>query len=153
MKQQAFTLVELIVVITILAILGTIGFVSLSGYTLQARDSTRLTDVATLTRSLEIVRGKGYPLPLPDAAVVLSASGVSIGYQGYMGSGALKSIGVGGSIADPLDDSLYTYSVNTLQNKYQLVGFSESSGVAYIPTPSVSVAYATDYSSRSVVTQ
>jgi len=40
---QAFTLVELIVVITILAILGTIGFISLQGYAVVARDTTRIT--------------------------------------------------------------------------------------------------------------
>lgn len=34
-----FTLVELIVVITILAILATIGFLALSGYTQDAKDS------------------------------------------------------------------------------------------------------------------
>jgi len=40
-KKKAFTLVELIVVITILTILGTIAFISLQGYSRDARDSTR----------------------------------------------------------------------------------------------------------------
>ncbi len=39
---KAFTLVELIVVITILAILSTIGFVSYSWFSSKARDSSRL---------------------------------------------------------------------------------------------------------------
>ncbi|MDD2745812.1 MAG: prepilin-type N-terminal cleavage/methylation domain-containing protein, partial [Candidatus Gracilibacteria bacterium] len=41
-----FTLIELIVVITILAILGTIGFLSIGGYSSKARDSARISDVA-----------------------------------------------------------------------------------------------------------
>ncbi|MGB2110634.1 MAG: type IV pilin protein [Patescibacteria group bacterium] len=36
--KKAFTLVELIVVITILAVLATIGFISMSGYTQSARN-------------------------------------------------------------------------------------------------------------------
>ena len=57
--KKAFTLVELIVVITILAILGTIAFISLNGYSAQARDSKRLTDVnqATSKINIELVRG------------------------------------------------------------------------------------------------
>lgn len=59
MSKKAFTLVELIVVITILAILGTIAFISLQGYSAQARDSKRITDVSSLISkvNVEVVRG------------------------------------------------------------------------------------------------
>ena len=46
--KRAFTLVELIVVITILAILWTIAFISLQWYSKDARDSTRITDIGNL---------------------------------------------------------------------------------------------------------
>lgn len=57
--KKAFTLVELIVVITILAVLGTIAFVSLQGYSGEARDSKRLSDVNNLHKavSTELARG------------------------------------------------------------------------------------------------
>lgn len=45
-----FTLVELVVVITVLAILATVGFVSLQGYTVDARDGSRLTVLGSLER-------------------------------------------------------------------------------------------------------
>ncbi len=44
-KRQWFTLVELIVVITILAILGTIAFVSLQGYSADARNTKRTSNI------------------------------------------------------------------------------------------------------------
>jgi prepilin-type N-terminal cleavage/methylation domain-containing protein len=53
-NKQAFTLVELIVVITILAILWTIAFISLQWYSSQARDSKRLSDVQNIKKSLEL---------------------------------------------------------------------------------------------------
>ncbi len=47
-----FTLVELIVVITILAILATVGFLSLQGYTKDARNSTTRANLQTISANL-----------------------------------------------------------------------------------------------------
>ena len=54
-KTKAFTLVELIVVITILAILWTIAFISLQWYSERSRDSVRVTDMKTMKNSLELL--------------------------------------------------------------------------------------------------
>ncbi|MDD3145348.1 MAG: type II secretion system protein [Candidatus Gracilibacteria bacterium] len=64
MKKQknAFTLVELIVVITILAILGTIAFINLQGYSMGARDSKRVSDISNIQKKIGIEMGKGTPL-------------------------------------------------------------------------------------------
>lgn len=52
--KSAFTLVELIVVITILAILGTIAFISLQGYSAEARNSKRVQDLSSISSALNI---------------------------------------------------------------------------------------------------
>ena len=54
MTRKAFTLVELIVVITILAILWTISFISLQWYSREARDSKRITDTRNLLWKINI---------------------------------------------------------------------------------------------------
>lgn len=51
-NNKGFTLVELIVVITILAILWTIAFISLQWYSSDARDSTRISDTASMNKVL-----------------------------------------------------------------------------------------------------
>lgn len=51
---RGFTLVELIVVITILAILSTVAFLSFKGYSASARDSVRLSDLGNISKGLTV---------------------------------------------------------------------------------------------------
>lgn len=69
-----FTLVELIVVITILAILGTIGFLSIGGYSSRARDSSRVADISNITKSLDLSIITAGTYPIPDSAGAITYS-------------------------------------------------------------------------------
>jgi len=60
--KSAFTLVELIVVITILAILGTIAFISLQGYSADARNSKRTSDLGNIQSAMSLKMVEGVPL-------------------------------------------------------------------------------------------
>lgn len=51
-RRDAFTLAELIVVVSILAILATIGFLTLSGYSEDARHSAIAANVKTVTTAI-----------------------------------------------------------------------------------------------------
>ena len=62
MKTRAFTLVELIVVITILAILWTIAFISLSWYSKEARDAKRAIDTSSLLGKINIEQTRWTPI-------------------------------------------------------------------------------------------
>ena len=66
---------ELIVTITILVILGTIAFTSLSGYSGSARDSTRIADLTNIGKGLDIAYAKGGSYPSPDNAFSVTYSG------------------------------------------------------------------------------
>ena len=57
--NNAFTLVELIVVITILAVLGTIAFISLQGYSADARNSKRTSDINNIQSAISIKLAEG----------------------------------------------------------------------------------------------
>jgi prepilin-type N-terminal cleavage/methylation domain-containing protein len=73
--KSAFTLVELIVVITILAILGTIAFISLQGYSADARNSKRTSDLNNITSSLNIklTTGMGVMSAIADSTSALAS--------------------------------------------------------------------------------
>lgn len=53
-KFSGFTLVELIVVITILVILGTIAFIQLQGFSGSARDGRRVSDMSNITKAIDV---------------------------------------------------------------------------------------------------
>lgn len=58
--KKGFTLVELIVVITILVILATIAFMTLGDYPMEARDSKRQTQVSTIFDKMKIISAKWF---------------------------------------------------------------------------------------------
>lgn len=60
-KLQGFTIVELAVVITVMAILATVVAVSYSGFQERARDTQRTSDVDTIADALKVYYSKNKP--------------------------------------------------------------------------------------------
>ena len=65
-KNKAFTLVELIIVVTIIAILATIAFLTLGQYPWEARDVKRLADKNNIEKALEIYKAQKWDYPAFD---------------------------------------------------------------------------------------
>jgi len=124
-NKQAFTLVELIVVITILAILWTIAFISLQWYSKYARDSVRISDLSNIEKQLELTLVKWSKVPLPDEALILTSSWIIIWYQWYIWEESLNKIWIHGWWKDPLNESYYTYRINWTKTTYQIMWFLE----------------------------
>ncbi len=131
-KLKGFTLVELVVVITILAILGTIGFLSIGGYSSRARDSARIGDLALVSKSLDIGIVTSGSYPVPDNAFSVTYSGGVVWKQGTVGTNVMRyfrsSIAGGGlneKPTDPLKGTDYVYSSLTEGKAYQLKAENE----------------------------
>jgi len=120
-KLLVFTLVELIVVITILAILATISFIAIQWFAVDARDSTRLSDMKNIEKTLEIQLEKAWTVFFPEDSVEISALWTVIAYQWYAWSQVLNNLKVYNGWQDPLDWSYYTYMTNENRTKYQLL--------------------------------
>lgn len=110
-KFGGFTLVELIVVITILTILGTIGFMQVGSFQSSARDSVRTSNLANLSKGLELfmIKTGSYPAPVGAMSYTGEGNGTTLVQQGGI-NGTL----IGFSVATPLDPLTktgYVYSI------------------------------------------
>lgn len=147
-RVHGFTLVELIVVTTILSILGTIGFISYNWYLLWVRDSNRTTQLREIADGLEIYHTKN-ALPLPSLSVNIFANGNQIATQWYMGKEQLDLIDYTKWWVDPKDGGYYSYYLTSDRKYFQLLWFLEDStdqmGIIIPQT------YAADYSNRAPV--
>jgi prepilin-type N-terminal cleavage/methylation domain-containing protein len=124
-KIKAFTLVELIVVITILTILSTIAFLSLQWYSQNARDTARISDMKNIEKWLEFLLTQWKVIPLPDNKINIIADGKIIWYQWYAWKKVLDKIKIFWWAKDPKSDQYYTYMTNTKLNKYEILWYLE----------------------------
>lgn len=135
-------------VITIVGILSTVGFVSYSGYLTGARDSNRFSQLTKLSDSLQTYAATK-SLPLPDDYIEITASGTTIAYQGYVGTDVLETIDYTNGGKDPKDDSFFTYFLSRDRKSLQLLAFMEEQ-IAF--SANGSKLHAADYSNRYPVT-
>ncbi len=132
---KAFTLVELIVVITILAILWTIAFISLSWYSADARDSSRISDISSIKSSLELFQLDAGKYPNPTEGVNILYSGSVVWNQWTFGETVFTNTDKLNKIpTDPLSDKEYTYSVINTKNEYEIWWMVEGEIMALNPS-------------------
>ncbi|QFR38956.1 hypothetical protein A9Q91_01845 [Candidatus Gracilibacteria bacterium 28_42_T64] len=129
-NKKAFTLVELIGVMVVLVILGTIAFISFQGYAKTARDSGRVTDVNSITKSLEVYYVNNGTYPTPTGATPVSYSGTTVWTQGTVGDDVIEELGLSGPILDPLLGSEYAYSVTKLNKEFEVGAVMEGNSIA-----------------------
>lgn len=87
--------------------------------------------MASIEKWFSIKLTKAEKLPIPDDKIDITASGTLLTYQGYAGTWTLGNIWVHWGWVDPVDGTFYTYSTNPSKNKYQLLGFFESSEYSF----------------------
>jgi len=125
-NTSGFTLIELIVVITILAILGTIAYISMVGYSQDARNSIRISDMKLIEKSMSVFSSVEGFYPTPDSSVEVTYSGSTVSRQGFFWT---SNLGVVRGISEvPIDPTLklpYSYAVTGDRQNYQLWGVFE----------------------------
>ena len=131
---QAFTLVELIVVITILAILGTIAFISLQWYSAQSRDAKRVSDISNIKKSLELFSLNTWKYPLPDNGEEYSFSWDLLRTQWIVWDQVTTNLSrnLNEKPLDPSQDIEYVYSVTNVQTQYELLWNFETNDLTKI---------------------
>ena len=136
--KKAFTLVELIVVITILAVLATVAFISFSGQTKEANKSKVVSDLANLSKAIEI-SGKGLNGLVSTTTAITtrnSASAGTVNDGSSVNEGTNYNVGLVnftalGQNGDEFKDSngnpyIMAYYGSGSFNKYQVVGQVEN---------------------------
>lgn len=121
---KAFTLVELVVVITIVGILSTVGFVAYTDYLKGVRDGSRAQQMSSLFRSIELYSTKR-KIPLSQSAILVSYSGAQIWHQWDIDQDILDKIRYSDGWFDPKTKLPYTYFVSQDRKSAQLLWYFE----------------------------
>jgi len=122
--KKAFTLVELIVVITILAILATIAFVSLQWYSKNTRNSTRASDITSISNVLDSYQIKTWILPTPTDWTQITYSWSNVFIQWIFWNNTRVQLWNQWNVSkvpkDPLTKKEYIYSILNSKKEYQI---------------------------------
>lgn len=138
-----FTITEVIIVVTILAILSTLGFTSYGGYLAGARDSARVSDLSQLKMTLKSEKQKVgvYPTPGSNFEIVHFGTSNIVAYQGFFDP--LTAVNDSSKYPkDPTTGGYYPYSTTKNGQWFQLATINESANpmTAYLDGDYKSVA-------------
>jgi prepilin-type N-terminal cleavage/methylation domain-containing protein len=125
-KNTGFTFVELIVVITILAILATIGFWTYQWYLAWGRDTNRLVQLNDIHDGLELYSINSR-LPFPEDMIEIQANGETFAYQGYAWEWVIQAIGYDGGWKDTEYGTYLTFMLWMDQRSFQLMTYIDDS--------------------------
>ena len=133
MNKAAITIVELIVVITILAILGTISMLAFQWYTVNARDSVRVKDLNTIKTAIEYARIEQWQYITPDNGIDITYSwSVVVRNQGVFWNAAKRKTKRLDKVpVDPLTEDEYTFSVTANGWEFELGAIMEWDDIVY----------------------
>lgn len=125
-QKLGFSFVELIVASTIIIILSSIWFYSYSQYMVDARDSQRISDFASIVSSMRVYKQKRWVYPYPgDRYTLENFTWTWVAYQWYLNKSV--SIDTLEKIpTDPLIKSFYFYSITANRQEFQIWGSLEN---------------------------
>lgn len=135
MNKKAFTLVELVVIVTILIVLATIWIINYLGYSSQARDSLRLTDLWNIKKSIDMYEANNSKLPdISEPFSVLSWTQILFNqWVFWTGTVATLKWFINEVPKDPITWIPYSYSLANNKVEYELGWLLENEKMSYFP--------------------
>jgi len=126
-RLNGFTLVELLVVVTVLSILSTIASVYFFNNFAEARDTARATDITLISENLELYNIEKSRYPAPDEAIDIEYNWWIAWTQGVFWKDVTRFIeNFGQDVpSDPKYNNYYTYSTTNNAQEYQVAGVFE----------------------------
>ncbi len=109
-RKKGFTLIEILIVVSIIGLLASVIFVGLGASRARGRDARRLADLQSIQTGLELYFTKTGAYPATLNGMV----------------GASGGIGVIKIPTDPTVGNTYDYGVNTVGNSYVLIADTEA---------------------------
>jgi Tfp pilus assembly major pilin PilA len=126
-KINWFTLVELVIMITILAILWTIAFMSFWWYMKNSRDTARIQDINTIKNWFELYSINSNNYPSPDWSILSwSVNWKELTYVWILWDNLSRLLKINKNIKDPLTNTNYQYWVSSDYKYYQISEISET---------------------------
>ena len=157
--KKAFTIIELMVAISIVSILTIIWIVSFMNYSSQTRDSVRLSHISDIESVIELysVFSGWYPRPSQETEVTASWW-TTVWIQWVFGSESMNETRkIFWDVVDPLHGNFYPYSITTNKREFQLWYILEwsdrlnnQSFLSSINTPQVTQSYANTFFNPSM---
>lgn len=141
-NKKAFTLVELIVVMLVLAILSTLWFTSYINYTWNSRDSARKSDFKNIETNLELYKVWNGIFPDPSTWVDITFSWSKLWTQWTFWESVIRSIW--NMVELPVDPKVwneYSYSISNSKKEYEIATMLEHNDIGFSP---VKNTYAAD---------
>lgn len=126
LSPNAFTLVELVVVATILVILTSLWFYSYVWNLQDSRDAARLSDISKLSSALTLSHQKRWAYPNPWNSFNITATGTIVASQWKLDETVALST-LDQLVTDPKLKTPYTYSMTTNKQEFQVSWTLENS--------------------------
>ncbi|MFA5917259.1 MAG: prepilin-type N-terminal cleavage/methylation domain-containing protein [Candidatus Gracilibacteria bacterium] len=127
-STKGFTFVELIISITIIAILSVLGFVSYSKNLEDSRDSQRKSELSGVAAGLKQQKIKRGEYPDPGSNYNITNSGYLVAIQGKLDENIIIST-IDKIPLDPFVNVPYTFSISKNKQEFQLAATLENNGV------------------------
>ena len=127
-ENKAFTLIEIVVAITILAILSVLWLLTLQIHQKDARDSVRITDIENIIITMDTYYIQSKQFPEPSDYVDITYTWSMIWQQGTIWESVTKNLKIlNKQFYDPLLKTPYTYSRLNTKEQFQIATILEGS--------------------------